>query len=149
MAVLRWWVVANPKLWKWERLFETGKIEFRRGRLEKNFAQLKVGDTVVGYQSSPSNRLAALASVSKVFSNQDNPAFELVPLLQLPSGLTYAELLSDPALAASQPMRNLNRGILFALTDAESNHLLDLLAHADRAVKRWMEQQDGPHDRER
>ena len=141
MLVVRWWVVAKPSKWRWSELFETGKIDFRIGRIEKYFPQLKVGDTVVGYESAPTRRLAALATVSKPFGvhAEDAPAsFELLPLLQLPQGLTHDELFTDPVLSKSLPMRIRNQGTLFPLSEAESEQLLQRLTISDPAVGRWL-----------
>jgi 5-methylcytosine-specific restriction protein B len=138
--VIRWWVVANPKIWTWDQLFEEGHVQFRLGKLTRHFSHLNVGDVVVGYQSAGVRRLAALATVSKPFGMHDGPteSFELAPLLRLPQGPTYDDLRADPLLAVSEPIRNRNQGILFALSDAESERLLRLLTDSDSAVATWL-----------
>lgn len=133
-----WWVVANPKEWSWDRLFRDGTVEFRRGRLTRNFPLVQRGDLVIGYQSTPDKRVMALARVRRQLQRVgDNPpTVELEPVEQLEQGLTHDELTQDAVLAPSEPMRFNNRGTLFALTETEAEHLLGQLVerHPQRAV---------------
>jgi 5-methylcytosine-specific restriction protein B len=128
-----WWMVANPKEWSWDRLFETGRIEYRYGRLQRNYPLVQPGDLVIGYQSTPTKRIVALARVSKGFGVRDGnePTIELVPVTKIKEGLTFDELLNDKILSASEPVRHSNQGTLFALTQDEASHALALLAERD------------------
>jgi 5-methylcytosine-specific restriction protein B len=36
-----WWVTANPKEWSWDRLFHEGTVDYRFGRLQKNYGYAK------------------------------------------------------------------------------------------------------------
>ena len=113
MPIVRWWVVARPKEWMWERLFQAGRVRFHVGKLARHFPQLQVGDLVAGYESSPRRRLAALARVSKPFGvhETDAPAsFELAPVCLLSEGVDYFTLVSDQILSRSEPIRNRNQG---------------------------------------
>lgn len=125
---IRWWVSANPKIWRWETLFETGRVAFRYGRIKRNYPQLAVGDLVVGYASAPVGKLVALAVVAAVNSADDASRFELKPWHQLAIPLKYDDLLADPVLMQSEPIRCRNQGILFAVSPKESDRLLGLMA---------------------
>ena len=133
-----WWVVANPKEWSWDRLFRDGRVDYRYGRLKRNYPLVQRGDLVVGYQSTPDKRVVALARVSREFQSVgDNaPTIELEPVERLDQGLSYDELKQDAVLVQSEPMRFNNQGTLFALTEPEAEHLLVQLAerHPQRAV---------------
>ena len=133
-----WWVVANPKEWSWDRLFRDGKVEYRYGRLKRNYPLVQRGDLVIGYQSTPDKRVMALARVSRELQSVGNnaPTIELEPVERLDQGLSYDELKQDALLAQSEPMRFNNHGTLFALTETEAEHLLVQLAerHPQRAV---------------
>ena len=133
-----WWVVANPKEWSWDRLFRDGRVNYRYGRLKRNYPLVQRGDLVVGYQSTPDKRVVALARVSREFQNVgDNPpTIELEPVERLDQGLSYDELKQDAVLVQSEPMRFNNQGTLFALTETEAEHLLVQLAerHPQRDV---------------
>jgi 5-methylcytosine-specific restriction enzyme B len=136
--LIRWFVVASPKRWTWSQLFETGQIRYRSGRHKKNYEHLKVGDVVAGYESSPTGRITALATVSKPFEvHQDDEVayFELEPLLPVKNGPTYARMKNDPVVGVSQPLRYRTQGTLFALTEPESERLLGMLAETDPTVR--------------
>ena len=133
-----WWVVANPAEWQWEQLFTKGRESYRQGRLKKNYALLQPGDLVIGYQSTPDKRIIALATVSKPLTsggNDGEPSFEITPLTRVANGPTYEELLKDPVIAASEPMRFRNQGTLFALTSAEAERVLGGLLERDPALQ--------------
>ena len=133
-----WWIVANPKEWSWDQLFRDGKVEYRYGRLKRNYPLVQRGDPVVGYQSTPDKRLMALARVSRELQSVGDkpPTIELEAVEQLDHGLSYDELTQDAVLVQSEPMRFNNQGTLFALTETEAEHLLGQLAerHPQRAI---------------
>ena len=133
-----WWIVANPKEWSWDRLFRDGKVEYRYGRLKRNYPLVQRSDLVIGYQSTPDKRVMALARVSRELQSvgDNRPTIELEPVEQLDQGLRYDELTQDAVLAQSEPMRFNNQGTLFALTETEAEYLLGQLAerHPRRAI---------------
>ena len=61
-------------------------------------------------------------------------ALSLEPLTEVANGATWAELKADPILAQSEPLRFNCQGSLFALTTAEADHLLELLARRDSTI---------------
>lgn len=131
-----WWVVANPREWSWDQLFKDGRVEYRYGRLQRNYPLVQPGDLVIGYQSTPDKRIEALAKVTKGISDSSGaePTIELSPLRRVTNGLTYAELQADPKLSKSEPMRFRCQGTLFALTDSEAEELLTLLGERDPSL---------------
>jgi 5-methylcytosine-specific restriction protein B len=123
-----WWVVANPTEWSWDRLFADNTVDYRYGRLQKNYASLQPGDLVVGYQANPDKRVVALARITSGLHPVDGqPKISLEPVAQVPSGPTYDDLTKDPVLSTSEPIRNRNQGTLFALTSDEAAYLVSLL----------------------
>lgn len=128
-----WWVVANPKEWSWDRLFNEGKVDYRYGRLKRHYPLVQPDDLVVGYQSTPDKRIVALAKVTHSFAvhQGSEPSIELAPLSKVVNGPTYDDLMADSVLAQSEPMRFRNQGTLFALTEEEGNYVLGLLAERD------------------
>ena len=133
-----WWAVANPREWSWDQLFRDGTVDYRYGRLKRNYPLVQRGDLVIGYQSSPDKQVMALARVSRELQSASNapPTIELEPVEQLDRGPTYDELKQDAVLAQSEPMRFNNQGTLFRLTQTEAEHLLGQLAerHPQRAL---------------
>jgi len=107
--------------------------------LQQNYARLQVGDLVIGYQATPDKRIVALARIKHTLtvpepSTRLEPSIELEPVTRITNGLTYDELLADPLLAGSEPLRFRNQGTLFALSKVEAEHLFALLAERDANV---------------
>ena len=140
-----WFMVANPSHWAWKSLFADGSVNYSLGRLKRNYPHVRAGDLVVGYESTPTLRVVALARVTGEF-DPDGPtdeALSLEPVTEVANGATWAELKADPILAQSEPLRFNCQGSLFALTTAEADHLLELLAQRDPAIT----QKVGPYRR--
>jgi hypothetical protein len=128
-----WWVVANPKEWSWDQLFEGEPTQFRYGRVERNYSLVCEGDLVVGYQSTPDKRIVALARVVRGFTAVEggDPTFTVEGLAHVKQGPSYEELRADSQLSRSEPMRVRNQGTLFALTHTEASHLLSILTERE------------------
>jgi 5-methylcytosine-specific restriction enzyme B len=140
-----WWVVANPKEWSWERLFEEKLVEFRYGRFQRNYPLVRPGDLVVGYQSRPDQRVMALGEITRGMheSERDGPQIEIKYLEKINNGITYSELQNDPILKFSEPMRNRCQGTLFALTGEEAQYLLEIIAEAEPNIDKFVTSGEG------
>ena len=124
-----WWVVANEKEWSWDQLPAGETITYRYGRFRKNYAQLQVGDLVLGYQSAPDKRIVALAQIAEGLHDVNGELkITIKSIVKIGNGITYDELIKDPILADSEPIRTRNQGTLFALSEAEAAHALAILA---------------------
>jgi 5-methylcytosine-specific restriction protein B len=126
-----WFVVANPSQWSWNTLFTDKTVDYRFGRLQRNYPNVRAGDLVVGYESKPTKRIVALARVTAEFDAQEAPHITLEPITPVDNGLTYDELQADPLLAESEPMKSRCQGTLFALSAVEADHLLAVLGERD------------------
>jgi 5-methylcytosine-specific restriction enzyme B len=128
-----WWVVANPAQWSWDELFEHGSVDYRYGRLQKNYPLLQEGDLVIGYQASPDKRVVALAKVSEPLHTDDKGAkvFTLEPVARVSNGLTWDEMQEDQGLSTSEPVRFRNQGTLFSLTEDETERVFTRLLEQD------------------
>lgn len=130
--VRAWWIVANPSQWHWDELFRDGSVDYRYGRLGRNYQFVQSGDLVIGYLANPDKRLAALARVTQgLHDSPDGQVITLAPLHQVTDGLTYDELMADPVLAASEPARFRNQGTLFRLSPSETDLVLARLEERD------------------
>lgn len=130
-----WWITANAKEWSWDRLFVDDTVEYRYARLRKNYANLRVGDIVVGYQANPTKRIVALARIAKTLHpTADGEKITLEPLRQVRDGPTWDELVADERLSASEPVRNRAQGTLFALTPTEGAYLISWLQERDASL---------------
>ena len=125
-----WWAVANPKEWSWDQLEKEKTVDFRYGRLKRNYSKAKVGDLVVGYQATPDKKIVAIAKVCRELSADENGdttiGFEFVTRIE--NGLTYTEMQEDEVLSKAEPLIHRCQGTLFSLSEIESQHLFSLLA---------------------
>lgn len=127
-----WWMVANPTEWSWDRLFADGRVDFRYGRLKRNYPLVQPEDLVVGYQATPDKRVVAIAKIRQGLHDvAGEPTIGLAPVARVEKGPTWEQLQKDPILQGSQPMRFRNQGTLFALTDNEAEYVFGLLAEAN------------------
>ena len=131
-----WWVVANRKEWSWDQLFQDGAVDYRYGRLQRNFPLVQPGDLVVGYQSNPEKRIMALATVTAGLHTDaaGEPTVTFAPLARVAHGPTYDEIIKAPQLAGSEPVRFRNQGTLFRLTVDEADFVLAWLADRDPSL---------------
>lgn len=130
-----WWVTANAKEWSWNQLFVDGSVDYRFGRLRKNYANIRVGDLVVGYQSNPTKRILAIGRITQTLhATDEGEQFTIEPVQRVTNGPTWEEILDDGRLKSSEPIRNRSQGTLFALTAAEATYLLSWLKERDPAL---------------
>ncbi len=132
-----YWLMVTNELardWKWDDLYKDGRAFFRKGNVQRNFADAQEGDIVFGYRARPSSDIYALAIVSETLHSEeeDGKIYEgitLKPLgtkpLEKPLG--RAAFLHDPILTNAEPMRTNLRGTMFKLSDAEAQALITLL----------------------
>jgi 5-methylcytosine-specific restriction protein B len=124
-----WLMVANPAQWSWSQLFDDGTVDYGLGRLQRNFARVRAGDLVIGYESTPTKAVVALARITSEYDPDAPPesALSLEPVIKVKTGFTYEELQADPILSQSEPARFRCQGRLFALTTVEAERLLGIL----------------------
>jgi 5-methylcytosine-specific restriction protein B len=141
-----WWAVSNPREWSWDTLFSEGEVTYRFGRLRKNYALAQPGDLVIGYESGPSRRVVALARVAAALGRHGDgeAGIRLAPVARVRGGPSYDELLVNPTLAASEPIRLRNQGTLFSLTADEADHALALLAEREPEIAALAGEAAGP-----
>jgi 5-methylcytosine-specific restriction protein B len=131
-----WFMVANPSHWLWSNLFSDTTVDYSLGRLKRNYPNVRAGDLVIGYESTPTKRVVALARVTSEYDPDAPPesALTLEPVARVNDGITYEELQADPILSMSEPARFRCQGTLFALTAVEGDRLLSLLAERDPSL---------------
>ena len=114
-----------------------GTVSYRLGRLKRNYPDLRAGDLVIGYESTPTKRVVALARVVSEYDPDGDPeeAFILEYVADVADGPTWDELTSDQALKESEPIRFRCQGTLFRLTTAEAQVLLAALGARDGSIR--------------
>jgi MoxR-like ATPase len=139
-AARYWWLNVNPGVWDIERLSIGGTHTYtshnekgNKRRKYQYFSEVKPGDVMVGYITSPRLEVAALCEVTMgLFGEGDEERIEFKKIEQLRNPVGYEELKANPVLAQSEPLVN-NQGSLFALTEEEFEVVRDLIDEKNRA----------------
>jgi len=121
-----WWLNANPKIWNFEskaigekQTYTSYNERGNKRQKYKYFGEVKPGDLVVGYVTSPQKEIIALCQITKgIYQSDDVERIEFKKIEQLQNPITYEELKAVPTLAQSEPLVS-NQGSLFALSEEE------------------------------
>lgn len=121
-----WWLNANPTIWNFEDLpigqtqtYTSINESGHKRQKYKYFGEVKPGDIVIGYVTSPQREVIAICEITRGLHG--SPRGELIEFKkteQLRNAVSYEELKANQALSGSEPLTN-NQGSLFALTEEE------------------------------
>ena len=133
-SVAYWWLNANPKIWNFEETPVGQKETYtsynetgNKRQKYKYFQEVKPGDIVVGYVTSPQKEVVALCKITKgLYQTQNNEEIEFEKVEQLARPIGYETLQANPDLANSEPLIN-NQGSLFKLTEQEYDIIRSLI----------------------
>ena len=133
-----WWLVANPKIWSMDGLAVGSTVKYnlyndngKQRRVFRNFLDAKVGDAVIGYESSPVKQIVALAEVSRA---QDGKTIEFVKTEALKIPIDFATVKDTKELEDMQFLGN-PQGSFFALTEKEYGQILDVVREYNAVQK--------------
>ena len=125
-----WWLVANPKIWSFNDLKVGEVVDYslynergNRRKVFQNFLDAKEGDMVIGYESTPSKKIVALAEVEK---KNDGKVIIFKKTETLSSSIDFSILHTVPELANMEYMKS-PQGSFYKLTEEEYNILMDLI----------------------
>ena len=124
-----WWLNANPSIWSYSNIgvgeVETYTLYNEKGnkrRIHQNFLDVRAGDPIVGYASSPIRKVVALGRIT---TEQDGKYIYFEKTQDLENPVDYADIQSCPALANMEYLSN-PQGSLFKLTENEYEAILEL-----------------------
>lgn len=130
-----WWLNANPKIWKIDS-YEVGDIQSytshnnkgNKRRIYKYFEEVKAGDLVIGYESSPVKQIKAIFEITEGLHIDDNEGeiinFEIKEIVKDP--ISWDELKETKELEKCEVFIN-NQGSLFRLKAEEFDIIRDLI----------------------
>lgn len=125
-----WWLVANPKIWSLNALKVGEKQEYNlyndngnKRRIFQNFLDAKVGDIVIGYESTPTKQIVAITEVAR---ESDGATVEFAKKESLLNPIDFSVLRNIPELQDMEFMKN-QQGSLYKLTEEEYNTIIDLI----------------------
>jgi len=122
-----YWLNANPKQWTMDELELNPEIDYTtytesgtKRRVYKYMQELKPGDKVVGYETTPVKKVKAILEVSRgIYTNEENQeVFDMKLVEFTPMQPSWETLKSIAELQESEVLSN-NQGSLFKLTKPE------------------------------
>lgn len=142
-----WWLNANPKIWSIDETeigqgqsYTSHNDKGNKRQKYKYFTQVRPGDILVGYETSPVKKVRALFEVTTSL-HQDANQKEVISFRKtqdLGYPIDYDTLKALPELADCEPLKN-NQGSLFKLTRDEYEIIQDIidtrLAEEEQAEK--------------
>lgn len=125
-----WFLSANPKIWSMssmpvgkEQSYTLYNDNGNKRRVFQNFLDAKVGDKIIGYESTPIKQVVAILEVTK---EQDEERIYFKKVESLSSPIDFALLKACPELG-NMEFFVCSQGSLFKLTKNEYEQILDLI----------------------
>lgn len=125
-----WWLNANPKIWSFADIAVNAEQSYtlyndngNKRRIFQNFLDAKVGDKVIGYESTPVKQIVAIAEISKEHDDKEL-YFKKIEGLSIP--VDYQTLRECPELEKMEYFAQ-PQGSLFRLTKDEFECIMDLI----------------------
>lgn len=127
-----WWLTGSPKYWSPSKDWELGDdIDYtlynekgNKRRVFKHFWEARPGDLVIAYESTPKLQIVALG---RVVSETDGEVLYIRKTEELLSPIPYDDILNNPLLKESEPVKNRCQGSLFLLTKDEYEEIMRLV----------------------
>lgn len=121
-----WWLNCNPSHWDLsslavgdEHFYTAYNEEGNKRTVYRHMQALRVGDLVLGYETSPRKRVSAVLEITKPLTPVgNNEEFHFRKIVEVPDPVGLQTLKEHPELAAADPLAS-NQGSLFALTPQE------------------------------
>jgi 5-methylcytosine-specific restriction protein B len=130
-----WWLNANPKIWKIDS-YELGDLQWytshndkgNKRRIYKYFENVKPGDLVIGYESSPVKQVKAIFEITEALHVDEVEGeiinFEIKEIVKDP--ISWDELRRTKGLENCEVFKN-NQGSLFKLRLDEFEIIRDII----------------------
>lgn len=140
-----WFLSANPKIWSMssmpvgkEQSYTLYNDNGNKRRVFQNFLDAKVGDKIIGYESTPIKQVVAILEVIK---EQDEERIYFKKVESLSSPIDFALLKACPGLE-NMEFFVCSQGSLFKLTKKEYEQILDLICEenpvkTDKVVNKY------------
>ncbi len=121
-----YWLNANPKIWDFEKVaigqtqvYTSHNDKGNKRQKYKYFADVKPGDLLIGYVTSPQKEIVALCQITKgIHQTPYGEGIEFKKIETFPNPVGYDELRAIPDLKECEPLIN-NLGRLFMITPDE------------------------------
>jgi 5-methylcytosine-specific restriction protein B len=134
-AVNFWWLNANPKIWSingceegQRESYTTHNEKGNKRRIYKYFEEIRPGDLIIGYESTPTKQIKAFFEATKGIyttpNGKEEIEFVISEKLEIP--VHWNELKNNPRLQKAEVFIN-NQGSLFKLKEEEYEIIRDII----------------------
>jgi 5-methylcytosine-specific restriction enzyme B len=133
-----WWLNANPKIWNFvdapigsTQSYTAVNEKGNKRRVYKYFQEVKEGDVVIGYVSSPNRAIVAEAVITKgLHQTGEGEVIDFRKTESFINQIPLEKLRQLPELKDSEPLIN-NQGSLFRLSYEHYEIIRDLIDEAN------------------
>ncbi len=142
-----WWLNANPKIWKIndnaegeKQTYTTYNDEGNKRRIYSNFQEVRKGDLIIGYESTPTKQIKAIYEITQPLHIKDNEEiieFELIEKLDIP--INWSELKNNEELKECSVLRN-NQGSLFRILEEEYAIFREIIDTKNTIAKKFLDE---------
>lgn len=127
-----WWLTGSPNYWSPSNDWKLGEdVDYtlyneigNKRRIFKHFIEAKPGDIVIAYEATP---VLQIVAIGRVVSETDGEVLYIRKEEELLSPVPYSEILNNPILKDSEPVKNRCQGSLFSLTYDEYEEVMRLI----------------------
>lgn len=131
-----WWLNTNIEIWDVSKYHvghkesqETHSTEGTRRRKYSYFGEMVSGDLIIGYETSPTKKFVAIyritKSLHKTSTGEEVVEFEIVEKLDRSVG--WEQVITNPELKNSEPVKINNRGSIFKLQLEEYQAIIEMV----------------------
>jgi len=140
-TVRHWWLNANPRQWNFEALRVGGHQTYtshnengNKRQKYKYFKEVKPGDLVIGYVTSPEAEIVGVCRITKgLHLGERGEQIEIEKIERLNKPVQLEVLQNHPELADCEPIIS-HQGSLFRLTQSEYDIIRTLIDEANPAT---------------
>lgn len=124
-----WWLNANPKEWSFTQTAVGDEVYYTlshngvRRKIYPNFLNAKVGDIVIGYETSPMRKIVALCTVSRA---NDGEKIYFRKECQFDNPIPFDDVKNEPVLQQMEFLAQ-QRGTFYRLTSNEFQTIISML----------------------
>lgn len=133
-----WWLNANPNIWNFsdipvgqKRVYTALNEKGNKRQVYKYFEEVRPGDIVVGYVTSPVKEIVAICKITReLHEGPEGAAIEFQKIEQLSNPIHFTMLKNNPDFKGGENFLN-RQGSLFKLQPAEYEIIRVLIDEAN------------------
>jgi hypothetical protein len=140
ISINYWWLNANPKYWKitdfevgQEQSYTSFNEKGNKRKVYEHFKEIKPGDLIIGYESSPTMKVVAIMEATKGLhidedDGKEKVSFEIRQFFSNP--ISWSDLSALEELENCDVLKN-NQGSLFKLNSVEFDAIVKISSWAE------------------